>query len=59
MKQYKIKYLFDDVTRTYYMSMFNESDHNLSQEDISYSARTELAKFLRTEQFTIISIIEM
>jgi hypothetical protein len=59
MKQYKIKYLFDNVTGTYYMSMFNESDYILSQNDISYSARTELAKFLGTEQFTIISITEV
>lgn len=59
MKQYKIKYLFENVTGTYFMSMFNEYDYNLSQKDISYSARTELAKFLGTERFTIISITEM
>ena len=60
MKRYKIKYLLEGVTGTYYMSLLNEYDeYNLSQKDISYSARMELTKFLGTGQFKIISITEV
>ena len=60
MKQYKINYIFEGVTSTYYMSLRNKyDDYNLSHKDISYSARMELTKFLRTGQFTILSIIEI
>lgn len=59
MKQYKIKYLFEGVTGTYYMSLLNEyDDYNLSQQDVRYSARMELTKFLGTGQFTILSVTE-
>lgn len=60
MKQYMINYLFEGVTRTYYMSLLNEyEEYDLSQKDISYSSRMELTKFLGTEQFTILSITEV
>ena len=60
MKQYEIKYLFEGVTGTFYMPLLNEyDDYKLSQEDISYSARMKLTKFLGTDQFMIISIIEI
>ena len=59
MKQYKLKYRFKNVTRTYYMSIYNESNYNLSQQDVRYSAHMELTKFLGTSQFSIISITEV
>lgn len=58
MKQYKITYLFKGVTGTYYMQLVNENDdYNLSQQDVRYSARMELTKFLGSGQFTILSIM--
>lgn len=60
MKQYKIKYLFEGVIGYYYMSLLKEYDeYDLSQQDVRYSACMELTKFLGTEQFTILSIIEV
>lgn len=60
MKHYKINYLFEGVTRTYFMSLINEYDeYNLSQQDIRYSARMELTKYLGTSQFTILSVVEI
>lgn len=60
MKQYKIKYLFEGVPGTYCMSLINEyDDYILSQQDVRYSARMELTKYLGTGQFTILSITEV
>lgn len=60
MKQYKIEYLFEGVIRYYYMSLLKKYDeYDLSQQDVRYSARMELTKFLGTWQFTILSIIEV
>ena len=55
MKQYEIKYIIKGVTGTYYMPLVSEYD--LSLQDIFYSARMELTKFLGTGEFTIVSII--
>lgn len=52
--QYKIKYKYEGVIGTYYMSLVSENE--LSNQDLYYSARMEVAKFLGTNQFEIISI---
>ena len=52
--QYKIKYKYEGVTGTYYMSLIAEQD--LLAEDIVYTARMSVAKFLGTSQVEIISI---
>ena len=52
--QYEIKYKYEGVKGTYYMPLVSE--YKLSKQDVSYSARMEVAKFLGTNQFEIISI---
>ena len=52
--QYEIKYIYEGVIGTYYMPLI--SDYELSKQDVSYSARMAVAKFLGTFQFDIISI---
>lgn len=52
--QYVIRYKCEGVIGTYYMSLIEERD--LMVEDIIYSARMAVAKFLRTSQFEIISV---
>ena len=55
--QYEIKYKYEEVIGTYYMPLVSE--YKLSKQDVSYSARMAVAKFLGTSQFEIISIQEM
>lgn len=52
--QYEIKYNYQGSIATLYMPLVSE--YELSNQDISYSARMEVAKFLGTNQFEIISI---
>lgn len=52
--QYEIKYKYEGVIGTYYMPLISEFE--LSKQDITYSARMAVAKFLGTSQFEIISI---
>ena len=52
--QYEIKYKYESVIGTYYMPLISEFE--LSKQDITYSARMDVAKFLGTSQFEIISI---
>ena len=52
--QYEIKHKFEGVIGTYYMPLTAEQD--LLAEDIKYSARKAVAKFLGTNQFEILSI---
>ena len=52
--QYEIKFKYEDVIGTYYMPLIAEQD--LMADDIVYSARMAVAKFLGTSQFEIISI---
>ena len=52
--QYEIKYKYEGVLCTYYMPLISE--YGLSEQDITYSARMAVAKFLGTSQFEIISI---
>lgn len=52
--QYEIKYKYEGVIGTYYMPLITEQD--LKAEDIVYSARMAVAKFLGTSQFVIISV---
>lgn len=52
--QYEIIYKYEDVIGTYYMPLF--SDYELSEQDVVYSARKTVARFLGTNQFKIISI---
>ena len=52
--QYEIKYKFEGVIGTYYMPLIAEQD--LLPEDIKYSARKAVAKFLGTNQFEMLSI---
>lgn len=52
--QYEIKYKYEGVIGTYYMPLVSE--YELSKNDISYSARMVVAKFLGTSNFEIISV---
>ena len=52
--QYEITYKYEGVIGTYYMPLVSE--YKLLRQDISYSARMAVAKFLGTNQFEIISI---
>ena len=52
--QYEIKYKYEGVIGTYYIPLV--SKYELSKQDVSYSARMAVAKFLGTNQFEIISI---
>ena len=52
--QYEINYEHEGVIGTYYMSLVSE--YKLSKQDITYSARMAVAKFLGTSQFEIVSI---
>lgn len=52
--QYNIKYKNADVIDTYYMPLIAEK--NLLAEDIVYSARMIVAKFLGMSPFKIIAI---
>ena len=52
--QYEIKYEHEGIIGTYYMPLISEFE--LSKQDITYSARMAVAKFLGTSQFEIISI---
>jgi len=52
--QYEIKYKYESVIGTYYMPLISEFE--LSKQDITYSARMAVTKFLGTSQFEIISI---
>lgn len=52
--QYEIRYKYEGVIGTYFMPLFSE--YELSTQDVSYSARMEVAKFLGTNQFELISI---
>lgn len=52
--QYEIKFKYESVIGTYYMPLISEFE--LSKQDITYSARMAVAKFLGTSQFEIISI---
>lgn len=52
--QYEIKYKYESVIGTYYMTLVSE--YELSKQDVSYSAHMAVAKFLGTNQFEIISI---
>ena len=52
--KYEIKYNYEGVIGTYYMSLVPE--YKLSRQDVSYSARLDVEKFLGTCQFDIISI---
>ena len=52
--QYEIKYRYGGVIGTYYMPLIAEQD--LLAEDIKYSARKTVAKFLGTNQFEILCI---
>ena len=55
--QYEIKFKYEDVIGTYYMPLIAEQD--LMADDIVYSARMAVAKFLGTSHFEIISIHEV
>lgn len=55
--QYEIKYNYQGAIGTLYMPLIAEQQ--LLTEDIVYSARIAVAKFLGTSQFEIISIREM
>lgn len=55
--QYEIRYKYKGVIGTYFMSLVSE--YKLSTQDVSYSARMEVAKFLGTKQFELISIHEV
>lgn len=55
--QYEIKYKYEGVIGTYYMPLISE--YELSKQDVSYSARMAVAKFLGTNQFEIISIYDV
>ena len=52
--QYEIKYKYEGIIGTYYMPLRTEQD--ILIEDIKYSARLAVAKFLGTSQFEIISV---
>ena len=52
--QYEIKYNYQETIGSLYMSLIGEQD--LMAEDIVYSARKTVAKFLGTSRFKIISI---
>lgn len=52
--QYEIIYKYEEVIGTYYMTFVSE--YELSKHEVSYSAHKEVAKFLGTNQFEIISI---
>lgn len=52
--QYEIKYKYEGGIGTYYMSLI--AARKLLAEDITYSARMAVAKFLGTSLFEIISI---
>lgn len=52
--QYEIKYRFQGVIGTYYMSLVSE--HKLSKQDIYYSAYMAVAKFLGANHFEIITV---
>lgn len=54
--QYEIKYKYEGAIGTYYMPLIAEQE--LLTEDILYSAKMAVAKFLGTSQFEIISIRE-
>ena len=54
--QYEIKYNYQETIGTLYMPLIGEQD--LMAEDIVYSARKTVAKFLGTSRFKIISIQE-
>ena len=53
---YEIKYKFEGLIGTYYMPLIAEQ--GLIAEDIKYSARMAVVKFLGTSQFEIVSIHE-
>jgi hypothetical protein len=55
--QYEIKYKYEEIIGTYYIPLVSE--YELSEQDVSYSARMAVAKFLGTSQFEIISIHEV
>lgn len=55
--QYEIKYNYQGAIGTLYMPLF--ANQELLAEDIRYSAKKAVAKFLRTSQFEIISIREV
>ena len=52
--QYEIKYNYQGAIGTLYMPLIGKQD--LMAEDIVYSTRKTVAKFLGTSQFKIISI---
>ena len=52
--QYEIKYNYQGAIGTLYMPLIAEQQ--LLKEDIVYSARKTVAKFLGTSRFKIISI---
>lgn len=52
--QYEIKYKYEGVIGTYYMPLISE--YELSKQDVTYSARMAVTKFLGTSHFEIISI---
>jgi hypothetical protein len=54
--QYEIKFKYEGVIGTYYMPLV--SKYELSKQEITYSARMIVAKFLGIGQFDIISIRE-
>jgi hypothetical protein len=54
--QYEIKYKYEGVIGTYYMPLI--AGQELLTEDVLYSAKMAVAKFLGTSQFEIISIRE-
>ena len=54
--QYEIKYKYESVIGIYYMPVIAEQ--NLMADDIVYSARMAVGKFLGTSQFEIISVHE-
>jgi hypothetical protein len=52
--QYEIKYKYEGGIGTYYMSLI--AVQKLLAEDVTYSAKKAVTKFLGTSQFEIISI---
>lgn len=50
--QYEVKYLFNGVRGTYYVTF--EGD-NLFRQDVKYSIRQSVARYLGSYQFEIIS----
>lgn len=52
--QYEIKYRYKDVLCTYYMSLIAEN--KLLKQDVYYSARMVVSKYLGSNNFDIISV---